>query len=214
MLRDSRPPNLCKTSLRVADSDISDNSGMVSASSARPVQRVGLWSHPAHLISFGFGCGFFPVAPGTIATLWAWIVFLMIDPIMTDFSWAVLIGSGVVVGAVACTVTGRALGRADDGSMVWDEIVAFWLVLWILPKASDPAGIHAMGDVPEWLIEAVGFVLFRFFDIVKPPPIRTIDRLSRDGWGVMLDDLVAAAYTLLSCAVLLRLAHLLEAWWR
>jgi len=60
----------------------------------------------------------------------------------------------------------------------------------------------------------VGFVLFRFFDIVKPPPIRTIDRLSRDGWGVMLDDLVAAAYTLLSCAVLLRLAHLLEAWWR
>jgi phosphatidylglycerophosphatase A len=138
----------------------------------------------------------------------------MIDPVMTDFSWAVLIASGVVVGAVACTVTGRALGKADDGSMVWDEIVAFWLVLWILPKASDPAGIHAMGHVPEWLIEAVGFALFRFFDIVKPPPIRTIDRLSRDGWGVMLDDLVAAAYTLLCCAVLLRLAHLLEAWWR
>lgn len=200
--------------MRVAGSDISDHSGTTSASSAQPVQRVGLLSHPAHLISFGFGCGFFPVAPGTIATLWAWVVFLMIDPVMTDFSWAVLIASGVVVGAVACTVTGRALGKADDGSMVWDEIVAFWLVLWILPKASDPSGIHAMGHVPEWLIEAVGFALFRFFDIVKPPPIRTIDRLSRDGWGVMLDDLVAAAYTLLCCAVLLRLAHLLEAWWR
>lgn len=172
-----------------------------------------LFAHPAHLLSFGFGSGLFPYAPGTIATLWAWVIFLMIDPVMTDFSWAVVIAVGFVVGAAACTITGRALGRVDDSSIVWDEIIAFWLVLWVLPKASDPAGIHTMGILPEWLIQGLGFVLFRFFDIVKPSPIRTIDRLSRDGWGVMLDDLVAAAYTLLSCAVLLRAAHLLQEWW-
>ncbi len=199
----------------MADSGTSNQPAALSeaTATATATAHVGLLSHPAHLISFGFGCGLFPYAPGTIATLWAWVIFLMVDPFMTDFSWALCIGGGCVLGAWACTITGKALGRVDDASMVWDEIIAFWLVLWILPKASDPAGIHAMGNVPEWLIEAVGFVLFRFFDIVKPAPIRTIDRLSRDGWGVMLDDLAAAAYTLLTCAVLLRLAHLVEGWW-
>ena len=168
--------------------------------------------HPMHLVSFGFGSGLFPFAPGTIATLWAWIVFLMIDPIMSDFAWATVLFFGLVLGARACTFTGRAMGQVDSSSMVWDEIIAFWLVLWVLPKASDPAGFHAMGSVPEWLIQGCGFVLFRFFDIVKPAPIRTIDRLSKDGWGVMLDDLVAAAYTLLACAILLRLIHLAQAW--
>lgn len=179
---------------------------------AKPA-AVRLLGHPAHFLSFGFGSGLFPYAPGTIATLWAWVIFLVIDPWMGDAGWAVLIVAGFVVGVMACTITGRALGQVDASSMVWDEIIAFWLVLWILPKASDPAGLAAMGPVPEWLIEGLGFALFRFFDIVKPPPIRAIDRLSRDGWGVMLDDLVAAAYTLLACAVLLRLAHIAGDWW-
>lgn len=169
--------------------------------------------HPLHMISFGFGSGLFPVAPGTVATLWAWILFLMIDPIMSDLGWAVLLVVCLVMGVRACTETGRALGSADASAIVWDEIVAFWLVLWVLPKASDPAGFYAMGNVPEWLIQLAGFALFRFFDIVKPAPIRAIDRASHDGWGVMLDDLVAACYTLLACAGLLRAAHLLEAWW-
>lgn len=195
----------------MADSDISNRPKAQGQDVSAPAVR--LLSHPAHLVSFGFGCGLFPYAPGTIATLWAWVIFLMIDPLMTDLAWAILIIGGFGLGIVACTRTGRAMGQVDASSMVWDEIIAFWLVLWILPKASDPAGIHAMGNVPEWLIEGVGFLLFRFFDIVKPPPIRAIDRLSRDGWGVMLDDLVAAAYTLLACAVLLRLAHIAGDWW-
>ncbi len=168
--------------------------------------------HPAHAISFGFGSGLSPIAPGTVATLWAWLVFLMLDPIMTDFTWGALLLAGLIVGVRATTFTGKALGQPDASSMVWDEIIAFWLVLWVLPKASDPAGFYAMGSVPEWMIQLAGFVLFRFFDVVKPAPIRTIDRLSKDGWGVMLDDLVAAAYTLLACAVLLRAVHLWEAW--
>ncbi len=171
-----------------------------------------LFRHPAHLLSLGLGSGLSPVAPGTVATLWAWVVFLMLDPLMTDVVWAVLLVVGLVVGARACTVTGRALGQIDSGAMVWDEILAFWLVLWILPRASDPAGFLALGPVPEWLLQLVAFGLFRFFDIVKPPPIRTIDRLSRDGWGVMWDDLVAAAYTLVVCAVGLRIAHLAQGW--
>lgn len=195
----------------MADFDTSERPGPETHTAA--TSAVGLFSHPAHVVSFGFGSGLFPYAPGTIATLWAWVIFLMIDPFMTDLAWAVLIVGGFALGVMACTITGRALGQVDASSMVWDEIIAFWLVLWILPKASDPAGIHAMGHVPEWLIEGTGFLLFRFFDIVKPPPIRAIDRLSRDGWGVMLDDLVAAAYTLLACAVLLRLAHLVRDWW-
>jgi phosphatidylglycerophosphatase A len=171
-----------------------------------------IFRHPLHMVSFGFGSGLFPFAPGTVATLWAWIVFLMIDPFMTDFAWGVTLFVGLLIGVRACTFTGQSLGKVDASSMVWDEIIAFWLVLWVLPKATDPAGFHAMGNVPEWMIQGCGFLLFRFFDIVKPAPIRTIDRLSKDGWGVMLDDLVAAFYTLLVCAVLLRLIHLLQAW--
>ncbi|MBU6218371.1 MAG: phosphatidylglycerophosphatase A [Betaproteobacteria bacterium] len=169
-----------------------------------------IWmQHPAHLIALGFGSGLFPVAPGTIATLWAWVVFIMIDPFLSDLSWAALLCAGLFIGVWACSITGRAMGEPDSSAMVWDEIIAFWFVLWVLPKATDPAGFVAMGGVPEWLIQLVGFALFRFFDIVKPPPIRTIDRLSHDGWGVMLDDLFAAGYTLIACALLLRLAHLI-----
>jgi phosphatidylglycerophosphatase A len=179
-----------------------------------PLQPAALFrKHPLHMISFGFGSGLFPFAPGTVATLWAWLAFLMIDPIMSDLGWAMLLSLGLVIGVRACTETGRALGRVDASSMVWDEIIAFWFVLWVLPKASDPAGFYAMGSLPEWLIQLTAFGFFRFFDIAKPAPIRAIDRASRDGWGVMLDDLVAACYTLLACAVLLRVAHLIEAWW-
>lgn len=192
----------------MADSSISENSeASVAVTPAAIFMR-----HPAHMLSLGFGSGLFPLAPGTIATLWAWIVFLMIDPVMNDVAWGVVLALGLLLGVKACTLTGRALGQVDSSAMVWDEIIAFWLVLWILPKASDPAGFYAMGSVPEWLIQGMGFVLFRFFDIAKPAPIRKIDRLSRDGWGVMLDDLVAAAYTLFACAVLLRAVHLIEAW--
>lgn len=189
------------------------------AASAAPAREmtwssapIGFWMRPAHLLSVGFGSGLFPLAPGTVATIWAWIVFLMLDPLMNDTAWAVLLVVGVVVGARACTITGRALGRTDASVIVWDEIVAFWCVLWILPRASDPAGFHALGSVPEWAMQVCAFVFFRFFDIAKPPPIRRIDRMTRDGWGVMIDDLLAAAYTLLCCAVALRLANLFVAW--
>ncbi len=185
---------------------------MDSDTSNAPTPARIFMQHPLHMLSLGYGSGLFPYAPGTVATCWAWLVFLVLDPIMSDVAWVVLLLAGLAIGVKACTFTGRALGRVDASAMVWDEIIAFWLVLWILPKASDPAGFYAMGDVPEWAIQAMGFAFFRFFDIVKPPPIRRIDRMSRDGWGVMADDLVAAGYTLLACAIVLRAIHLIMAW--
>jgi len=96
---------------------------------------------------------------------------------------------------VAADVTGRRMGVADSGHIVIDEIVAFWIVLLLLPGDAAHGG---------WLLVAA-FLLFRFFDIVKPPPIRNLDRRLKNGIGVMADDLVAAFYTLLVLALGLRL---------
>ena len=147
-------------------------------------------SHPAHQLSFGFGSGLIRPAPGTWGTLFAWLVFVVLDPWLDDAGWAIVIASTFVVGAAAAHRTGRALGRPDHGAIVIDEIVAFWLVLWLLP-----------GGV---ITQAVAFLGFRFFDILKPPPIRAVDQRFKNGVGVMLDDLLAALYTLLVASVLAR----------
>jgi phosphatidylglycerophosphatase A len=162
-----------------------------AAALAQPSWRL-MMSHPAHQLALGFGSGLVRPAPGTWGTLFAWLVFAVLDPWMSDLAWALLIGTGFALGAPAAARTGRALGRPDHGAIVIDEIVAFWLVLWLLP-----------GGV---LTQAAAFAGFRLFDILKPPPIRTVDRRFKGGVGVMLDDLIAAFYTLLAAAVLMRLA--------
>jgi phosphatidylglycerophosphatase A len=149
-----------------------------------------MMSHPAHQLSFGFGSGLIRPAPGTWGTLFAWLVFVVLDPWLGDAGWAIVIATTFVLGAAAANRTGRALGRPDHGAIVIDEIVAFWLVLWLLP-----------GGV---ITQAVAFLGFRFFDILKPPPIRAVDQRFKNGVGVMLDDLLAAFYTLLVASVLAR----------
>ena len=140
--------------------------------------REFLFKHPAHLIAFGFGAGLMPKAPGTWGTLVAipiYFLALRIGGIPAVLACAmVLFGIGVW----ASSVTGRALGVADHGGIVIDEIAAFVLVL-----AFVPAG---------WLWLATAFVLFRIFDIVKPWPISYFDRTLKGGFGVMFDDLLAA----------------------
>jgi phosphatidylglycerophosphatase A len=96
-----------------------------------------------------------------------------------------------LVGLWACDVTGRHLGVSDHRAMVWDEVVAFMLVLAVVPR--------------ELAWQAAAFVAFRFFDIAKPPPIRYLERRYGGGFGVMFDDLVAAGYALLLLAVAKRL---------
>jgi phosphatidylglycerophosphatase A len=161
--------------------------------------------HPAHLMALGFGAGLCPIAPGTAGTLWAWASFVVLDWLMPSSMWFWILAVGVVVGIWACEKTGRALGQSDHGAMVWDEVMAFWLVLVCLPHPADPNHFATSQGLSVWLLQAVAFGLFRFFDIMKPPPIKWVDQHCKGGWGVMADDLVAAAFTLLAVALLLRL---------
>jgi len=158
-------------------------------------------SHPAHVLALGFGSGLSPVAPGTCGTLWAWLTFWCLTPWMTDALWGYALAGGLVLGWWACSVTAKNMGVPDPGSIVWDEVLAFWLVLWLLTPASFGAQLAA-------------FVLFRFFDAAKPGPVGWADRLFHGldfdsvrwpwvqaGWGILLDDLVAAGCTLLVMAL-------------
>jgi phosphatidylglycerophosphatase A len=160
------------------------------ASYPAPSWRL-MMAHPAHQLAFGFGSGLLPMAPGTWGTLFAWIAFDALDPWLGEGWWAIVIALTALAGAAAAQRTGAVLGRPDHGVIVIDEIVAFWLVLWLVPDAL--------------LAQGAAFVAFRFFDIVKPPPVRTVDRRFKNGVGVMLDDLIAAFYTLLAAAIVMRL---------
>ncbi len=158
----------------------------------RPGPRF-LLSHPAHAIALGLGTGLSPVAPGTAGTLWAWVSFLVLQAWVSPLGMGLLIASSLVVGWWACTRTANRLGLLDPGCIVWDEVVAFWLVLWVLGPAS------------LWT-QAAAFALFRFFDAVKPGPVGWADRRFhglgwRGGFGILLDDLVAAFCTLLVFAI-------------
>ena len=146
-----------------------------------------IFSHPAHFISFGFGSGLSPSAPGTMGTLVAFPLYWYLAPQLTDTMFVVLLVWLFAFGVWVCSKTGRALGVEDYGGIVWDEIVAFLLVLFFTP------------DGISWKLFA--FLLFRFFDIVKPPPIRHFDRTWHGGLGVMFDDILAAGYTLLCMAL-------------
>jgi phosphatidylglycerophosphatase A len=148
-----------------------------------------VYAHAAYWISFCGGVGLAPFAPGTFGTLLAIPLYWALGPYVPGWWFVALIVALFILGIWACGVTGRALGVADHGGMVWDETVAFLLVLFFTPAA--------------WYWQAGAFALFRFFDIVKPPPIRHYDRTLKNGFGVMFDDLLAAAYTLLVIALLI-----------
>jgi phosphatidylglycerophosphatase A len=152
------------------------------------VTRQFLFQRASHLIALGFGSGLAPIAPGTIGTLWAWVTFLIIDVWANDLFWAIALPLSFLLGVWACAKTGRDLGVADHGAMVWDEVVAFWFILWIVPAT--------------WGWQLIAFILFRFFDAVKPPPVGWADRRFKGGFGVMFDDLVAALMTLFVMALL------------
>jgi phosphatidylglycerophosphatase A len=143
--------------------------------------------HPAHFIALGLGTGLSPVAPGTFGTLVALPLAWLLDAHAATWGWLVAIAAITIAGAWCAHITARDLGVPDHGSIVIDEIAAFLLVLFFAGAA-------------PWR-QALAFALFRFFDIVKPPPIREIDRAMKNAAGVMADDFAAAGYTLLVLAV-------------
>jgi phosphatidylglycerophosphatase A len=146
-----------------------------------------LFAHPAHFLALGFGAGLSPIAPGTVGTLIALPLAALLHATTEDVGYMVVVAITFAAGVWAADRTGRDLGVADSGAIVWDEVVAFLLVLFFV--GADP------------LRQVLAFLLFRLFDIVKPPPARFIDNEWHHGFGVMADDIVAAFYTVLVFAL-------------
>lgn len=165
----------------------------------RPSWRFA-FGHPAHVVALGFGSGLSRVAPGTAGTLFGWLLWSWLVPAhWEDGPRALLWLLALVLGAWACAVTARHLADADPPSIVWDEVIAFSLVLWLI----GPTGFAG---------EAVAFALFRFFDAAKPGPVAWADRRWKgpragrpiglaQGFGIIADDLVAALCTVFLIAV-------------
>lgn len=150
-----------------------------------------LFSHPAHFIALGYGSGLAPKAPGTFGSLAALPMFwLLMQANHTPAFLISITAAAFLLGVWACSVTGKNLGTADHGSIVWDEIAAMWLVLTFTPPT-----------LFWWL---VAFALFRVFDILKPWPIGWFDTRWKNGFGVMFDDILAALFALLVLQGLLK----------
>lgn len=148
----------------------------MSKATSTSVSRSVSLTDPGHMLSLGLGAGLIPRAPGTWGSLLAVPLFIVLHP----YGHAVYIAVVATLFALGVYLSGRtarALGVHDHNAIVIDEVVGM-LATWVL------AG-------PGWFTILAGFVLFRFFDIVKPWPIRRIDRECTGGMGIMLDDLVA-----------------------
>lgn len=145
---------------------------------------------PARMIAFGFGSGLLRPASGTWGTLLAWLLWLPIAKFLPDAAIGSLLVVAFVYGCWACQHVSKEMGVDDHVGIVWDEVIAFWLVLWLTPDT--------------FYAQLLAFGLFRFFDIVKPPPIKYFDAKLKGGFGVMWDDIVAAGYSLLVMAIVVR----------
>ena len=146
-----------------------------------------LFSHPAHFCALGFGSGLAKKAPGTFGTLIGFPLFWLIAG-LGFYVQLIIISALFLIGIYFCERTGKALGVSDHGAIVWDEIVAMMLVLTVTPN--------------QWQWWLIAFLLFRLFDIWKPAPIRQCDAKIKGGLGVMLDDLLAAIYAIISLKAL------------
>ena len=144
-------------------------------------------SNPWHLLATGFGSGLSPVVPGTMGSL-ASIPFWYLLTLLPWQLYSLAVMMSICIGVYICHRTAKDMGTHDHGSIVWDEIAPFWLVLWYCPE--------------HWLWQSVAFLLFRFFDIVKPQPARFFDQKVKNGFGVMMDDLVAAGYSIVVLVLL------------
>ncbi|RDS83013.1 phosphatidylglycerophosphatase A [Dyella monticola] len=154
-----------------------------------PAQRRALLSTPAGWLACGFGSGLTPVAQGTFGSLAAILPWLLLRHLSLPLNGVVIV-IGFIIGVRACDVAGRRLGVDDHRSLVWDEFIGQWIAL--LPALVAP-----------WWAVAIGFLLFRLFDVWKPWPIRYLDRHLKGGLGVMVDDVVAGCFAALMLAALL-----------
>lgn len=151
-----------------------------------------VFTHPVHLLAYGFGAGLFPKAPGTMGTVVAIPIYLLLmwaGPAVYFGFLAVALVAGVYI----CGYTAKRMGVDDPGPVVWDEVVGYLITMIWVP----------LGAI--WVL--AGFLLFRLFDIWKPWPIGWFDRNVKGGLGIMLDDVVAAIF---ACAILNISVYLLK----
>lgn len=142
----------------------------------------GILRDPGHLLSLGFGTGLAKKAPGTVGTLIGIPFFLLLAP-LSLWQYICICLVFFVLGIYLCERTANFLGVHDHPGIVWDEVVGYMITMIAIPTSF------------FWVV--IGFVLFRFFDIIKPWPINWIDRRVSGGFGIMLDDVIAALYALL-----------------
>ncbi len=148
-----------------------------------------LLRNPVHLLAFGLGSGLAPKAPGTFGTLAA-IPFYLLIQYLPLWQYGLFVLVCFAIGVQLCGRASHDLGVHDPPGIVWDEFVGYWITM-----LAAPAGVF-------WVV--LGFVLFRLFDILKPWPIRWIDRKLEGGLGIMLDDVLAG---LLALAVVQLVAY-------
>lgn len=146
-----------------------------------------LLTNPNHLFAFGFGSGLAPWAPGTFGTLAAIPIYWLIQD-LSPWLYLLWLVVGFALGVYWCDRSSKALGVHDHGGIVWDEMIGYWLTMFMAPAG--------------WLWMLLGFVLFRIFDIIKPWPIGWLDRRVGGGLGIMVDDVLAAVFALIPLQLL------------
>lgn len=140
-----------------------------------------VFSNPVHFLAFGFGTGLSPKAPGTVGTLAAIPLYLLIAGLpLLAYAGVVLVA--FLVGIYLCDRTSKDMGVHDHGGIVWDEIVGYWIALFAMPFS--------------WVWIVAAFLVFRLFDIWKPWPIKVLDEKAHGGFGIMIDDVLAGIYAL------------------
>lgn len=155
-----------------------------------PLKNIKL-THPVHFLALGLGSGLIRPAPGTWGSLVGLIIGMLLLQCLSLEIFLVFTAVSFVLGCYFCQKTAEDMGVHDHGSIVWDEFVGIWLVLAVVPEMN-------------WLWALIVFVLFRFFDILKPYPIKIFDEKLENGFGIMIDDVLAAIYALI-CVVILDL---------
>ena len=156
----------------------------------KPQVPVKLLLNPAHLLSLGFGSGLSPKMPGTLGTLVGVLLFVLL-PVLDWKFYLGIISLAFLIGIVLCGYTAKALNAHDHPAIVWDEIVGYFITMFMVPK--------------DWVWILAGFILFRIFDILKPWPISVADKQLKGGLGIMLDDVIAALFSLIIIQLILYL---------
>lgn len=145
----------------------------------RPPVPISIWKNPVHILAFGFGSGLSPYAPGTMGTLVAVPVVYLLTPLSASI-YVITVLLMFFIGIWLCDKTSRDMNVHDHSGIVWDEIVGYLITMYAAPTG--------------WIWLLIGFLLFRFFDVVKPWPVSVADRKIHNGFGIMFDDVLAGFY--------------------